>query len=134
MEANVKTFAESWQRAVEAGDYDATLELLSDEMTFYSPAIHTPMTERPYIDKLLGFVAESIDGFHYTDFYEQKGGVAMLFSGTVGDLTVEGVDFFKVNDDGKASELKVMIRPLNAAMMLAQSIKGKFDASMAQEA
>ena len=44
----------------------------------------------------------------------------------VGDLSVEGVDFFKLNEQGKVTELKVMLRPLNAAMTLAETMKAHF--------
>ena len=128
METVVKEFVENWRAAVEGGDPSATRELLADEMTFSSPVLFKPSSNRAYIETVLGFVEQTLENFEYIEEYEQAGGAALVFRASVGDLTVEGVDFFKINDEGKTTDLKVMIRPLNGAMALAQIMKDHFAA------
>ncbi len=122
----VETFIAKWRDAVEGGDAEKIYPLLSNEMTFYSPVLFKPSTDRAYIDAILRFVDETLSDFEYIESYQQPQGAAMMFRAKVGDLTVEGVDFFKLNEEGKVTELKVMLRPLNAVMTLAETMKAHF--------
>lgn len=129
MDAVVESFIQKWRDSVEQDKPEATHALLAEEMTFYSPVIFKPSSDRAYIDTVLGFVGQTFDDFEYIDQYEQPGGAALVFRARVGEMSLEGVDFFKINGEGKATELKVMIRPLNAAMALAQIMKDRFAAT-----
>lgn len=122
----VKTFIANWRDAVEGGDTEKIFPQLSDEMTFYSPVLFKPSTDRAYIDTILRFVDETLSDFEYIEIYEQAQGAAMMFRAKLGDMTVEGVDFFKLDDEGKVTEMKVMIRPLTAAMALGETMKAHF--------
>ncbi len=126
MATTVETFIRNWRDAVEGGDAEKIFPLLSDEMTFYSPVLFKPSSDRAYIDTILRFVDETLSEFEYIEIYEQPQGAAMMFRAKVGDLSVEGVDFFKLNEQGKVTELKVMLRPLNAVMTLAETMKAHF--------
>jgi len=97
----VETFIANWRDAAEGKDPEKIFTLLSNEMTFYSPVLFKPSTDRAYIDAILRFVDETLSDFEYIEIYEQPQGAAMIFRAKVGDLTVEGVDFFKLDDEGK---------------------------------
>ena len=129
----VETFIANWRDAAEGKDPEKIFTLLSNEMTFYSPVLFKPSTDRVYIDAILRFVDETLSDFEYIEIYEQAQGAAMIFRAKVGDLTVEGVDFFKLDDEGKVTELKVMLRPLNATMILGQAMKDHFAAMTASQ-
>ncbi|MCH7908437.1 MAG: nuclear transport factor 2 family protein [Candidatus Hydrogenedentes bacterium] len=131
MAADVRAFLDTWRAAVDADDQEKISALLSDEMTFYSPVIFKPSSDRVYIDHVLQFVADSISDFTYTEEYQQENGAALVFAGNVGELEVEGVDLFKLDDAGRVVELKVLLRPLNTVMILAQNMKAKFAAMQA---
>lgn len=128
MPCNPDAFIRSWRAAVEAEDMSRVFAHLAESMTFHSPAVFKPATDRPYIDTLLTFVGESIEDFTYAETYTQPDGAAMVFRGKIGGLVIEGIDLFKLDADNKVTELKVMLRPLNAAMMLAQAMRSKFEA------
>lgn len=128
MDTLVENFIANWRDAVEGKNVEKIFPLLSNEMTFYSPVLFKPSTDRAYIDAVLRFVDETLSDFEYIDIYGQAQGAAMMFRAKVGDLTVEGVDFFKLDDEGKVTELKVMLRPLNATMILGQAMKDRFAA------
>lgn len=126
MASVVQDFIKNWRTAVEEDDLETMLSLFGDPMTFYSPVLFKPSSERAYIDQIIGFIAEALTDFEYTDIYEQPGGAAMVFTARHRELGVEGIDLFKIDASGKASELKVMIRPLNTAMALAAHMKERF--------
>ncbi len=129
----VEIFVANWRDAVEGKDAEKIFPLLSNEMTFYSPVLFKPSSDRAYIDAVLRFVDETLSDFEYIEIYEQPHGAAMIFRAKVGDLTVEGVDLFKLDEQGKVTELKVMLRPLNATMILGQAMKDHFAAVTASQ-
>lgn len=125
----VTGFIRNWRAAAEQENLEKMLSLFSDPMTFYSPVLFKPSSERSYIDQIIGFISETLSDFEYTDIYEQPGGAAMVFKAKFGELQAEGIDLFKIDESGKARELKVMIRPLNTAMALAAHMKERFSAA-----
>lgn len=125
----VTGFIKNWRAAAEQENLEKMLSLFADPMTFYSPVLFKPSSERAYIDQIIGFISETLRDFQYTDIYEQPGGAAMVFKAKFGELQAEGIDLFKIDESGKASELKVMIRPLNTAMALAAHMKERFSAA-----
>ena len=48
---------------------------------------------------------------------------ALVFKGRIGDKEIEGCDFLHVNEDGLIDEFYVMVRPLSAALTLAEAMK-----------
>ena len=64
------------------------------------------------------WLGEIIENFSYAHFYidPQTLGVVLLFQGTHKGKPVEGANFFKLNEEGKVTELKVMLRPTTMAI------------------
>lgn len=134
----VSKFIANWKVAVENEDIDQAMRLFAKDSRLVSPIVHIPFSDRVKIRYILTWIAtEVIEGFYY------KGGpmfnddindlrVALIFGGTVKDkvnkrpnkvLNVEGIDLFKLNKDGQIVELKVMLRPLNATLNVAQEMR-----------
>jgi hypothetical protein len=129
MDANVRDeFIENWKAAVARHDLPAMLNLFGEPMSFASPAIFQPSSDRRYIDRLIGHVAELIEDFQYTAIHPTPDGAVMLFEGHVGALRLEGIDVFRLHDLGKVAELKVFIRPMNALNALAGEMMRRIQA------
>lgn len=119
-------FIESWGKAVEAGDLEAMLGHFGETMSFASPAIFQPSSDRAYIDRIIGYVKELITDFHYTEIHPTENGAVMIFEGRHGDMKLEGIDLFRLQEDGKVAELRVFIRPMNALNALAGEMMRRF--------
>ena len=50
---------------------------------------------------------------------------ALVFQARIGDKQVEGCDFLHVDENGSIDELVVMVRPLSAALALADAMKAQ---------
>lgn len=122
-------FIESWKAAVEKHDLPSMLALFGEPMSFASPAIYQPSSDRRYIDQIIGYVADLIQDFRYTAIHPTVDGAVMIFEGKCGGLGVEGIDVFRLHDNGKASELRVFIRPMNALNVLAGEMMKRFQAA-----
>jgi len=113
--------------AIEAGDVDAAVALLTDDVEFRSPVVFTPYRGRDAVATILHAVARVFDDFRYLREIGGPGARdhALVFQARVGDRQVEGCDFLHANDSGAIDELVVMIRPMSGLLALAEVMKAE---------
>ncbi|MDJ0917112.1 MAG: nuclear transport factor 2 family protein [Woeseiaceae bacterium] len=105
-------FIEEWHSAVEERSFDKVNALLADDVKLVSPVAFKPFTDRAYILKVLENVVRTLESFRYTrSTVLSDGGVLMVFEGEIDGKTLEGIDLFDLNAEGKVETLKVMVRP-----------------------
>lgn len=116
-----------FQRAIEARDLDAAVALLREDVVFHSPVVFTPYQGREALRRILEAVMTVFEDFRYVR--EIGAGDArdhaLVFEARVGDKQLEGCDFIQLDDEGAISELTVMVRPLSAALALADAMKAQ---------
>lgn len=99
--------------------------LLADEVVFYSPIVFSAQKGRDLAKLYLGAAGNTLvssdkkdtdapSKFRYTKEIKSGNHAMLEFETEVDGLYVNGVDIFTCDDDGKITELKVMIRPLQA--------------------
>jgi hypothetical protein len=54
---------------------------------------------------------------------------ALVFEARVGDKRLEGADFIQLDEDGMISEFAVMVRPLSAALALAEAMNAQLESA-----
>ena len=62
---------------------------------------------------LLGAVVQVFEDFRYVDQVEGDDRAVLIFEARVGDRELQGVDILRFDDDGRVSELTVMVRPMS---------------------
>jgi hypothetical protein len=117
----------SFRKAVEAGDMDAAVALLSEDVVFRSPVVFKPYHGRAVVGELLKAVSKVFEDFSYA---REIGAAdardhALVFTARVGDREIEGCDFLHVGEDGLIDEFVVMVRPLSGALALADAMKAQ---------
>ena len=105
--------------------------LLADDIIFYSPVVFTPHEGKDLAKLYLmaagntfggddakkgGDLAES--SFKYTKEVLSGNQAILEFETKIEGKYINGVDIITFNDEGKISEFKVMIRPLQAVNMI----------------
>jgi SnoaL-like domain len=111
--------------AVEARDHEAIRALLAEDVVFRSPVVFQPYHGRDTLAAILLGVTRVFEDFRY----EREIGAddardhALVFKARIGDREVHGCDFLHVDDNGLIDELIVMVRPLSAALALAEAMK-----------
>lgn len=117
--------------AVEAHDIDAALALFSDDVDFRSPVVFKPYKGIDSLRPILTAVAQVLED--WTCLREigtaEAGDVVLHFRAHIGDRQVEGADFIHHAEDGSIDELMVMVRPLSAAIAIAESVGGQLAAT-----
>lgn len=116
--------------ALEARDLDAAVGLLCDDVVFRSPVVFTPYHGRAAVAPILHAVAQVFEDFRYVrDIGSQDAADhALVFHARIGDQQIEGCDFLHLDDHGSIDELMVMVRPLTAALALADAMKTRLGA------
>jgi hypothetical protein len=123
--------SDRFRAAVEAGDVAGSSELFAEDAVFRSPVVYRPYAGRDTVLKVLG-AAERVLGlggdFRYVHQLEDsEARVAILeFATEVDAREVEGIDKLTFDEDGRITELKVMLRPVSALQAVGARMAEEF--------
>jgi hypothetical protein len=112
----------AFRRAVEAMDLDAMEAALAPDVVFRSPVVYKPYEGREATLGLLRLVTQVFEDFEYTDEVESEGSACLVFRARVGDREVQGIDYLRLDEEGRISELTVLIRPMSGVTALAEAM------------
>ncbi len=117
--------------AVETGEIAGSSQLFRDDAVFLSPVVYRPYAGRDAVLKVLE-AAERVLGlsghFRYVHQLEDSDArVAILeFATEVDGRQVEGIDKLTFDEDGRITELKVMLRPASALQVVGARMTEEF--------
>jgi hypothetical protein len=116
--------------AVAAGDIDAALALLAEDVVFHSPVVHQPYRGRDAVAPILHAVSQVFLDFRYVDEIGAADAAShvLVFRTRVGDREIEGIDLLHTGADGLVDELTVMVRPLSGTLALAEVMRAQLAA------
>lgn len=119
-----------FREAVETGEIDGVLELISPDVVFSSPVVFRPYHGRDTLGVILRAVTRVFEDFRYEREIGSDGAKdhALLFRARVGDRELQGCDFLHIGEDGLIDEFTVMVRPLSAALALAEAMRAEVSA------
>ena len=115
----------AFRSAIEARDIKAAIDLLSPDVVFRSPVVFRQYEGRDAVAPILRAVDQVVEEVIYTREIGEEGPSrtqALVFRARVGGKEVEGCDFVRLDEDGRVDELVVMVRPLTAAIALAEAM------------
>lgn len=104
--------------AVLAGDVDTAVGQLADDVVFRSPAVYQPYEGRPATEAVLRMVVRVFEDFRYVDVVDDGERAVLVFRARVGDRDLEGIDLLRFDDDGRITELTVMVRPRSGLLAI----------------
>ncbi|MET8976439.1 nuclear transport factor 2 family protein [Streptomyces sp. NPDC004539] len=117
----------AFREAVEAGDMEAAIALLADDIVFNSPVVHKPYQGRAITAAILRAVAQVFQDLRYERELNDGTDHALVFTAHIGDRDLTGCDLIHVNENGLIDELTVMVRPLSAAQALQAAMAARFE-------
>jgi hypothetical protein len=118
-------------RAVAAGDDEAALATLADDVEFRSPAVYKPYHGKDAVAPILHAVATVFENFRYVDEWRDGRTTILFFEANVGDRELQGIDILEDDDAGRVAKLTVMIRPLSGLQAVATTMAERFGSSRA---
>jgi hypothetical protein len=116
-----------FRSALETGEIDDALELISSDVVFNSPVAFRPYHGRETVGVILRAVSRVLQDFHFEREIGAEGArdQAFMFRARVADRELQGCDFLHIGEDGLIDEFTVMIRPLSAALAFAEAMKAE---------
>jgi hypothetical protein len=123
-----------FRAAVESGDLDALVALLSEDVEFRSPVVFKPYRGPAAVGQLLAAVSRVFEDFSYTREIgaPESRDHALVFQARIGDKQIEGCDFLHTDESGSIDGLVVMVRPLSGALALAEAMRVQLASAAAE--
>ena len=120
---------DNWHSLISSGNLEALDDLLSDEVLFYSPVVHTPQAGKPVTRMYLAAAFDVFvsDSFRYVREIVNERDAVLEFTVDIDGVIVNGVDMIKWNDEDKLIEFKVMLRPLKAINLIHKMMADKLE-------
>ncbi|WP_101652770.1 nuclear transport factor 2 family protein [Brevibacterium ihuae] len=103
----------AWHDLVRSPEPEKLRALLAPEVTFRSPAVHTPQ-EGPEITFAYLWAATQVlrPTLEYVHEWYDESSAVLQFSAQVDGFDVSGVDIIEWDGDGRITDFTVMVRPL----------------------
>ena len=120
---------EKWHDAMHQRNPDLLDDLLAEDCVFYSPIVHTPQEGRDITKMYLAAAMQVLggDNFRYVREIRDGNQAVLEFMGENEGITINGIDMFSWNDEGKIDSFKVMVRPLKAVHLLHAQMKAMLE-------
>lgn len=117
----------AWHEFVRSKNSAAFKEVLADSVSFHSPVVHAPQVGKTitllYLEAAHDVLANG--GFNYARELVGDHDAVLEFNAEIKGVLINGVDMLRWDDEGKITEFKVMIRPLQAIKMIHQEMAAR---------
>ena len=111
--------------AVDNRDLDAVMALMDPAVRLHSPVAFRPFVGQGQVREVLSNVLQVLEDFHYVDELAGEDTHALVFRAHIGSTQVEGLDHLRHGASGLVTDLTVMVRPLSAAIALAEQMSAR---------
>ncbi len=126
---------DAWHEFVRSKNSTVLKETLADTVRFHSPVVHTPQAGKAitllYLEAAHDVLAN--DSFEYTRELVSEYDAVLEFNVEVKGILVNGVDMISWDNEGKITDFKVMIRPLQAINIIHKEMAARLQARANQE-
>ena len=119
MPAAVRT----WHEIVKTRDPELLQSLLTDDVVFRSPAVHTPQAGRElttmYLEAAMTVLGPNL---RYHRHWYRPDSAVLEFTTVVDDVEMHGVDMMTWDDDDRLVDFTVMVRPKKGLDMVIERV------------
>ena len=137
------TVVEKWHGVMKSNDAAKLDDLLADDVVFYSPVVFTPQRGKE-LTKMYLIAAGSVFGekqtrgsssgdkndvstFRYIKNIVGDKSALLEFESEIDGIYINGVDLITWNEEGKITEFKVIVRPLQAVNLLHKKMQAMLE-------
>jgi hypothetical protein len=105
-----------WHRLVRERDFASVAELLSEDVVFHSPVVHTPQRGRVLTSMYLRAAGHLLGNpsFRYVRELHSGSDAVLEFELELDGVQINGVDMIRWDAEGRIVDFKVMLRPQRA--------------------
>ena len=123
------SYLKKWHEGLISNDPKLLDEILDESCVFTSPIVFKPIEGKEMSKLYLMGDGQTFDMDRFEYVRELVDGLdsVLEFETYIGDISVNGVDIIRWNDEGKIIDFKVMIRPLQAIGALQKKMSEALD-------
>ncbi len=123
------SYLKKWHEGLNSNDPKLLDEILDESCVFTSPIVFKPIEGKEMSKIYLMGAGQTFDMDRFEYVRELVDGLdsVLEFETYIGDISVNGVDIIRWNDEGKIIDFKVMIRPLQAIGALQKKMSEALD-------
>jgi hypothetical protein len=110
------THVHAFTAAMQRKDLDAMLSHMSDDVRLQTPLVSEPFQGKASIRPVVEALLAVVDSFEFLELMEGPKHVSEFFKVTVGSLTLDGMDYWRLDEEGLIQEMTVLWRPLPAIL------------------
>ena len=123
------SYLKKWHEGLKSNDPKLLDEILDESCIFTSPIVFKPIVGKEMSKLYLMGAGQTFDMDRFEYVRELVDGLdsVLEFETYIGDISVNGVDIIRWNDEGKIIDFKVMIRPLQAIGALQKKMSEALD-------
>ena len=124
-----RAYLKKWHEGLTSNDPKLLDEILDESCVFTSPIVFKPIEGKEMSKLYLMGAGQTFDMDRFEYVRELVDGLdsVLEFETYIGDISVNGVDIIRWNDEGKIIDFKVMIRPLQAIGALQKKMSEVLD-------
>ena len=113
---HTRSYLEKWHQGLKSMNSNFLDEILDDSCVFTSPIVFKPIEGKEMSKLYLMGAGQTFDMNRFKYVRELVDGLdtVLEFETYIDDISVNGVDIIRWNEEGKIIDFKVMIRPLQA--------------------
>jgi hypothetical protein len=113
-----------WHRLVTDRNARGLDELLSEQVVFHSPVVHTPQVGKAIVVHYLTAALRVFgnESFRYVREIAGPRDAVLEFEVEIDGIGVNGVDMIRWDETGRIVDFKVMLRPLQAVNLIHQKM------------
>lgn len=116
------THINAFTQAMQQGDREAMLSHMSDDIVLKTPLAAEPFRGKDAIRPVVTALLSVVDQFDFREVLQGPEHVSAFFGITVGSEQLDGVDYWKLDADGRIKEMTVLWRPLPAALAVEKKL------------
>jgi len=117
--SHVHAFTAAMQRK----DLDGMLSHMAENIVLKTPLAAGALRGKDALRPVVAALLRVVDSFVFREFLQGPHHVSAFFGVTAGDIELDGVDYWRLNEAGLIEEMTVLWRPLPAVV----AVKDKLD-------
>jgi SnoaL-like domain len=110
--------------AMQRKDLDGMLMHMADDITLNTPLASEPFKGKQAIRPVVSALLSVVDSFDFREIMQGPEHVSTFFRITVGPNTLDGMDYWRLDDAGLIQEMTVLWRPVSAALAVQSALAG----------
>lgn len=110
-----------FRHAIDTNEFDTIEALLADDVVLHSPVLNRPFEGKRLVFPLLKAIRRQFDTAQVTDEFAGPDALALIWRATLGNRSAQGTTILRFDEDGVIADVTTFLRPLSAALALAES-------------